>query len=272
MQNLQAKRAAITGAASGIGRAIAIAIELAKADIGRAIDSMLASWPEIDVLVNNAGVAYRGNSAEMMQADWERLLVINLLAPIQICQRLLPVLLCRPEAHVVNVSSMLGLCGFPKFSAYSASKFGLVGYTESLRMEHIRSQIGVSAVCPGFVLTPFIDSVPTAGGGRRQKPPPRWFCTTAETVAKKTVKAIRRDRGVVVVTPLAQLTWRLKRFIPAVFELPKLLWDRRHDPSKDEAEIRRANELAGWTSSATDSQSNHQSTAASDRSDVAKVA
>jgi short-subunit dehydrogenase len=267
MRTLRGKRAVVTGAASGIGKAIAK--ELAKAgchtyllDIDEAglqrtvaeisqmgvevnsgvvdladkaavegtLEQMLASWREIDILVNNAGVAYRGNSAEMSEHDWEHLLRINLAAPIQICQRLLPVLLRRPEGHVLNVSSMIGLCGFPKFSAYAASKFGLVGYSESLRMEHIRSQIGVSAVCPGFVLTPFIESVPTTAGAVRKRPPPRWLCTTPEVVARKSVRAIRRNRGVVAVTPLAHLAWRLKRFVPAVFELPRLLRTRRHNP------------------------------------------
>ena len=139
---------------------------------------------------------------------------MNSLGPIRICQQLLPMLLSRPEAHVLNVWSVMGLCGFPKFSAYCASTFALVGYSESLRAEHLGSRLGVTAVCPGFVRTAFIESIPTARGARHRPSVPAWLRTTPDMVARKSVKAIRCNRGSVLVTPSAHLTWRLKRFVP----------------------------------------------------------
>jgi 3-oxoacyl-[acyl-carrier protein] reductase len=282
MRTFRGKRAVITGAASGIGKAIAI--ELAKArchtclldvdgtaleqtvqevkelgvealgftcDVGdkdaveAALSRTLAVWPELDILVNNAGVTYRGRSVEMVPSDWERLLAINLLGPIQICQRLLPVLLRRPEAHVLNVSSLLGLCGVSKFAAYNASKFGLVGYSEALRAEHLSSQLGVSVVCPGFVRTPFIEAVPGAQGMLRQRSVSHWLSTTPEVVARKSLQAIRKNRGLVVVTPLAHLAWRLKRFVPALFELPRLLKPRRITPGQSSRTRHASSEASG---------------------------
>ncbi len=187
------------------------------------------SWwkPKQCKVAINAGVTYRGRSEEMAQEDWEHLLAVNLLGPIQITQRLLPSLLARPEAHVLNVCSLLGLCGFSKFSAYSASKFALVGYSDSLRAEYLGSQLGVTALCPGFVRTPFIESVLGPHGQRRERSTPSWLCTTPEVIANRSMKAIRRNQGLVVVTPMAHVLWRLKRFMPSLFELKRIRRSRR---------------------------------------------
>jgi len=267
MRSFTEKHAVITGAASGIGRAIAVALSDAgchtclididalgleqtvnevqkkgvkafgltcniadKNEVSHTLNALVEKWPSIDLLVNNAGITYRGRSDEMAQPDWERLLAVNLLGPMQITQRLLPFLLARPEAHVLNICSLLGLCGFSKFAAYSASKFGMVGYSEALRAEYLRSQLGVTAVCPGYVRTPFIESVPGKNGVRRERSTPQWLCTSPEIVALASLKAIRRNRGLVVLTPLAHVTWRLKRFFPSLFELPRLLKSRRMEP------------------------------------------
>lgn len=201
-----------------------------KRELSRTLDGLVATWPEVDILVNNAGVTYRGSSHEMTQQEWEQLLAVNLLGPIQIAQRLIPLLLARPEAHVLNVCSLLGLCGISKFSAYCASKSGLVGYTEALRAEYLGSQLGVTALCPGFVRTPLIASVPGPHGRRRERSTPRWLCTTPEVIANRSIKAIRRNQGLVVVTPLAHVLWRLKRFMPSLFELKRIFKSRRIAP------------------------------------------
>ena len=264
MRSLQGKRVVITGSASGIGRALAIELArngcqlclvdinrsgLAKtaeatrgwgaatlelvcdigdsADVNKMTGALLRRWPEIDILINNAGITYRGNSEKMQPCDWERVLAVNLNGPIQTCQSLLPVLLKRPAAHVVNICSVLGLRSFSKFAAYSASKHGLVGYSKSLRAEYLRSQVGVTTVCPAFVQTPLIESIPSSDGRQLRRPPPRWLCSSPETVARKTVRAIQRNRGLVVVSPLAQLIWRLDRFVPSLFEVPGWLPKRR---------------------------------------------
>ncbi len=263
------KHAVITGAASGIGQAIAISLAKAgchlylididseglagtcqalqqlgvkaiglkcniaeKDELAYTLHRLLNISPEVDILVNNAGVTYRGRSEEMAQGNWEHLLAVNLLGPIQITQRLLPTLLQRREAHVLNVCSLLGLCGFSKFSAYNASKFGLVGYTESLRAEYLGSQLGVTALCPGFVRTPFIETVPGPHGQHRARTTPNWLCTTPEVIASRSMKAICRNQGLVVVTPMAHILWRLKRFLPSIFEFKRILRPYRIDCPK----------------------------------------
>lgn len=212
-------------------KAIGLTCNIAERhELARTLNQVLGSWPEIDILVNNAGVTYRGRSVEMAQEDWEHLLAVNLLGPIQITQRLLPSMLARPEAHVLNVCSLLGLCGFSKFAAYSASKFALVGYSDSLRAEYLGSQLGVTALCPGFVRTPFIESVPGPHGERRKRSTPIWLSTTPEVIANRSIMAIRRNQGLVVITPMAHVLWRLKRFLPSFFELKRILKSHRVAP------------------------------------------
>ena len=101
--------------------------------IAAALGEMFDAWGHIDILVNNAGVAFYGPTDKMTAAQWEWLLGINLLAAIQITREVLPTLLLRPEGHILNVCSIAGLVAGPRSAAYHVSKFGLVGFTESLR-------------------------------------------------------------------------------------------------------------------------------------------
>jgi 3-oxoacyl-[acyl-carrier protein] reductase len=260
MRSICGKRALVTGAASGIGRAIALRLARKKADlflididgeglaevtdqarqygvqvrgyrcdvadsaqIAAATDAALAEWGAIDILVNNAGVCYYGSTVHMRQDQWRRLLAINLLAPIEFTHRLLPSLLERPEAHVLNVSSMYGFVVTNRCCAYHTSKFGLLGFTEALRAEYGRRGLGVTALCPGFVTTDLFTSMVEPDSPRPVRLPPRWICATPERVAVKAVRAIYRDQRIALVTPLAYLAyygrWLAPGFVDAVYRL-----------------------------------------------------
>jgi short-subunit dehydrogenase len=256
MKSLAGKKALITGAAAGIGRAIALALArqgvdlylvdlnehdlnevVAEAsrhgveaiarrcdvgcdkDVSATVGAVLDAWGELDILVNNAGIAHYGPTEKMTGAQWDRLLAINLLAPIQFTRELLPTLLSRPEAHVLNVCSIAGLVALPKLTAYQVSKFGLVGFSESLRAEYGRSGLGVTALCPGFVKTGLLRRAIAGSRSKRACARSPLLCTTPEKVGAKAVSAIRRNRGIVIVTPFARLAWFLKRMTPGGFAL-----------------------------------------------------
>lgn len=251
MRTLRAKRALVTGAASGIGRAIALAlaqegadvclvdvnevglVEVAQeiqdlgrrvlpircdisssAEIASAVEELLAAWGGLEILVNNAGVLHYGPTHRMTQDHWERVMATNLLAPMHFIRLLLPTMLAQPEAHLVNVSSMYGYFATRKTAAYHASKFGLLGLTESLRAEYGPQGIGVTVVCPGYVTSHLFDAGSSSSENGEMRRPPAWACTTPEQVARKTIRAIYRNRRLVLATPLAYGAYYLKRFAP----------------------------------------------------------
>ena len=262
MREIRGKWALVTGAASGIGRAIALRLaregahlflvdideaglasvgEEARQEgvqvIGRRCDmaepcevsaaaaEILARCGGVDILVNNAGITYYGRTDEMSAEHWDRLMRVNLLSHVQFTRELLPSLLGRPEAHVLNVCSILGLIGMPKVTASCTSKFAMVGFSESLRNEFGRQGLGVTALCPGFVSTNLFTNAPLPESAEEHKLPPRLICTTPERVAKAAIKAIYRNRRLVTIEPFARLMYAVKRFAPwlldFIFQLGK---------------------------------------------------
>ncbi len=255
MKKLAGKRALVTGAAAGIGQAIAhhlaaqqvdlwlldidhprlelvadclrelnVTVNLDRcdlarpADVTRALNRLKDQWGSIDIVVNNAGVAYYGPTEQMTEQQWDWVLSINLLAPIQIVRELLPLLLAQPESHILNVCSISGLVAGGRFAGYHTSKFGLVGYSEALRAEYVRRGIGVTALCPGPVLT---DLYKSAISGRPDRPvpaPPKIVCVSVDHVARTAVKAIKKNKGLVLVGLSAHLLFNVKRFFPRLLD------------------------------------------------------
>ena len=184
--------AVVTGAAKGIGAAIAQAL----ADAGYALalidredaapqargglavrgdvcdlsdvhdfaDAVLARFGRVDVLVNNAGVSSIGPAESTSLEEWRRVLDINLTGPFLLCQAFGARMLAQGAGAIVNVASIAGLHGVSDRAAYNASKHGLIGLTRTLAAEWGGRGVRVNAVCPGWVKTP-MDVADQAAGG-----------------------------------------------------------------------------------------------------------
>lgn len=187
---LENRTAVVTGAAGGIGRAIAVSLarrrcHLALADVDEGglartaeivatqrvraschtLDvsdpQAVAAFPDVvkaehagvDLLVNNAGVAIGGTFEQVSEADFEWLLSINFGGVVRMTRAFLPLLKASADARLVNVSSVFGLIAPPGQTAYAASKFAVRGFSESLRHELKGSRVGVTVVHPGGVAT-----------------------------------------------------------------------------------------------------------------------
>ncbi len=175
----------------------------------------------LDILVNNAGVTMAASALETTPEDWDWLLGIDLMGVINGCAAFGPAMRDRGAGgHVVNIASMDGLAAMEGFAAYSTAKFAVVGYSESLRAELAHCDIGVSVICPGAIRTSLVSEMPERGrfagnyGTRIRSENKKG--ASADRVADAVFRSVAKNRAVCPVTPLAWMTYYLKRIMPGM--------------------------------------------------------
>ena len=246
---LDATTALITGAASGLGRAIALqlarpgrtiwltdlnadALETVATEVSargataktRLLDvtdeqawqaAREATGP-IDLLVNNAGVADLGPLLSTTERQWERQIGINLMGVVRGCRTFVPGMVAQGRGHVVNVASFAGLAMAPGMIAYNTAKAGVVAFSESLLAEMAFKEVGVSVCCPAFFRTNLTESLEDADPAMISRIH-GWMdrsSVTAEDVAKAILRAVEQDTFMVLTHPRTQSYWLLKRLFP----------------------------------------------------------
>lgn len=191
MFELKGKQALVTGAASGIGQAIAQTLakagahvwvvdrevtggeitvasiqssggsaEFASVDVADAdgVTALGARLPTIDILVNNAGIGHVGDLLVTAASDLDRLHTVNVRGPFNLCKAFVPAMLERRRGSVINLASIGGVIAVRDRLAYTITKHAVVGLTRALALDHSHTGVRFNAICPGRVETPFVQA------------------------------------------------------------------------------------------------------------------
>ena len=250
---LSSRRVLITGAGSGLGRALArryagsgarvacadLISKRAEAtraglpgaghlactvDVGsddameQLRDRIVAEWGGLDVLINNAGIASGGLMVETTMAEWRQILEVDLLSVVRGCRLFLPGMLLAGQGQILSTASFAGLAGAPGIMSYGVAKAGVVALSEQLRAEVQRHGIRVSVICPSFFRTNLCDDV--IGSQKIRAKVLHLMDTSPDTldsVADKAFAAAERGDFMIIPTVREPMHWRLKRWFPEFY-------------------------------------------------------
>jgi short-subunit dehydrogenase len=199
------------------GEAMSIQADLSvRPSAQRIIDLAFERYGRLDVLINNAGVGYFGTVESTTPEDVEKILALNLLAPLSSIQRALPIMKAQGRGHIINVSSIVGKRGLPLSGIYAATKFALGGISESLRVELRGTGIDVSIVYPVGTRTEFFDVVHR--GDAEGEFTPKGRMQSAEEVARAIARCIHHPRVEVYPYRMARFMVWFNALFPAVVD------------------------------------------------------
>ena len=211
------------------GRAEAAEIDVRElASIERVVAATLARHGRIDLCFNNAGIAVGGEVDSYVQRDWDDVIDVNLRGVAYGIQAVYPVMIRQGSGHIVNTASLAGLVSAPAEGSYGATKHAVVGLSKTLRIEARRHGVRVSVLCPGVVRTPILtggafgrlnlhgvtDEAISAMWARARPMSPEQF-------ARRALRAVANNEGIIVVPQFWKVLWYLERLSP---ELSGSLW------------------------------------------------
>ena len=251
------KRIAITGAASGLGKAIAlhyaksgwnVAVadildnegqqvvseiqglgrdsffchcDVTKdADISNLHDQIVDRWGGLDIIVNNAGVATHGTMDNAPLTDWQWVIDINLMGVVRGCKQFTSLFKQQGHGHIVNIASMAGLIYTPEMGSYNATKAATVALSETLRFELEPYNIHTSVVCPGFFQTNLAKTARSPDAGA-QELIDRLLSTSkidADDIAEIIFTAVQKKKFWILPHRSYKNIWLMKRYIPFLYQ------------------------------------------------------
>jgi len=264
--SFKGKQAIVTGAGSGIGAALCRALVAAGADVvctdvdgdaaeataitltgpgtarfaqldvtdaeavQAAVDDVVAKAGRIDLMFNNAGIALGGDTELLTLHQWNAIIDVNIRGVVHGVVAAYPVMVRQRSGHIVNTASMGGLIAAGQITSYVMTKHAVVGLSLALRSEAAGRGVGVLAICPAAVETPMLDS----GGvgrfdGRDYYLKGQGIKTPydSDRLAKDTLKAIERNRALLVVPRRAHAAWLFARLAPGLMQRMAILFIER---------------------------------------------
>ncbi len=206
-------------------RAIAVPTDVAKTDdIERMVQAAMDAVGRIDILVNNAGFGFSGTVEETTEADMRELMDVNYFGAFNATRAVLPIMRKQRRGHIVNVSSVVGKLAFPYHGAYSATKFAMIGMTESLRGELDGSGITATVVLPGSTRTEFFDVQRTNDGHVSAPTGPQ---QDADVVARAIVRSVTHPTPEVNMIRMFRVAYGLHGFFPYLRDIAGRQFYRR---------------------------------------------
>lgn len=250
------KIAIVTGAASGIGRAVAVRLGAlgatvfvadinaaaarhtvsliadggahayaAKLDVTKAagvqklVGDVVKKHGRLDYMFNNAGIAIVGETRDMTDAHWKKIIDINLMGVLHGTLAAYRVMVDQGFGHIVNTASLAGLIPVPLESSYSLTKYAVVGLSTSLRGEGAALGVKVSVVCPGFIRTPIIENYIAVGfdSADLKSQQPRKMTDVADA-ARIILSGVAKNKAIIPVGSDCHIAWRLYKAWPSLVE------------------------------------------------------
>jgi NADP-dependent 3-hydroxy acid dehydrogenase YdfG len=265
MEGFQDKVAVVTGAGSGIGRALAeelsqrgarvVLADVNHQRLGELAESIsrsgyaaasvvldvsdfegvrglmqetMDSHGRLDYVFNNAGIAVAGEVQNCTIEDWRRVLEVNLSGVVNGVAVAYPLMVQQGFGHIVNTASIDGLIPFPGAVSYVASKYGVVGLSNALRIEGRDLGVKVSVVCPGYIQTAIFHDMKVIQMDRDQifQSLSKIKGMSPKACASVILRGVQRNKAIIMVTRLAKVFWMLQRISPALMR-GLLLWKLR---------------------------------------------
>lgn len=187
-------------------------------DCKNLIEQTVARFGKLDILVNNAGISMRALFKDLNLTVIKQLMDVNFWGTVYCTKYALPYIL-KSEGSIVGVISIAGFKGLPARTGYSASKFAIYGFLDTLRIEHLKDNLHVMVFAPGFTASNIREAALVADGSHQgETPRDESKMMTAEVCAKHLIKGIKKRKAQVVLTPLGKLLVVLNKFFPRLVD------------------------------------------------------
>lgn len=212
------------------GRARAARLDVSQAeDVQKLVDETASEQGRLDYMFNNAGIDIGGELRDMGLEHWRRVVGINQWGIIYGTIAAYSIMVRQGAGHIINTASLAGLIPIPMETAYSATKYAVVGLSTSLRAEAAALGVKVSVVCPGFVKTRFYETSEHINLDRERLLAliPGLVYTTPERFARAVLRRVMRNRAIITVGVLVRFLWCLYRLAPRLFIWGQRLYAKR---------------------------------------------